>query len=60
MTLDDFDDGQRIELSPALDAWAMGDRFGEVVKVGRRKVHVLMDRSRTVRLIAPQYIGEIL
>lgn len=56
MTLDDFDEGQRVELSPATDAWMSGDRFGVVVKVGRKVVHVKMDRSRRVRKLLPQYV----
>lgn len=59
-TLNDFDDGQRVELHPATDAWMTGDRFGTVVKVGRKLVHVHMDRSRKVRRLAPKYIYEII
>lgn len=41
----------RVELSPATDAWMMGDRFGKVVKCGRKYLYVLMDRScRTLRV----------
>lgn len=58
-TLDDFDEGMRVELSPATDAWMMGDRFGVVVRVGRRLVHVKMDRSRRVRKLAPQYVDPV-
>lgn len=45
--------GMRVQTHPATDAWMMGDRFGMVVKVGRTKVHVKMDRSgRTLRFSA--------
>lgn len=58
-TLDDFDEGQRVQLSPATDAWMMGDMYGQIIKVGRRLVHVRMDRSGRVRRLAPKYIYEI-
>lgn len=45
--------GQRVELNPATDAWMMGDRFGEVVKVGRSLIHIRMDRSGKVRRVRP-------
>ena len=41
--------GQRVELHPATDAWMMGDRYGEVVKITRQYVHVKMDRSGKIR-----------
>jgi hypothetical protein len=44
-----LDLGDRVELHPATDAWISGDRFGEVVKIGRRYIHVHMDRSGRVR-----------
>lgn len=46
-----FSIGQRVELHPATDAWMMGDRYGEVVKVGRSLIHVKMDRSGKVRKV---------
>ncbi len=58
-TLGDFDEGQRVELSPSTDAWMMGDRYGAVVKVGRKVVHVQMDRSGRVRKLHPRYISQI-
>lgn len=39
---------QRVELHPATDAWMRGDRYGIVVKTGRKYVHVRMDRSGRV------------
>ena len=42
--------GYRVQLHPGTDAWARGDRYGEVVKLGRRHLHVKMDKSgRTLR-----------
>ena len=49
--------GERVELHPGCDAWARGDRFGEVVAVVERTgrvltVQVKMDRSgRVLRLL---------
>jgi hypothetical protein len=39
----------RVQSHPATDAWAAGDRYGAVVKVDTRYVHVRMDRSGRVR-----------
>lgn len=50
--LDNFRPGQRVEVHPGTNAWIFGDRFGEVVKVGRKLVHVKMDRSgRTLKFL---------
>ena len=48
-TPDYFAKGERVELHPATDAWMMGDRFGNVTHIGRKLVHVKMDRSGLVR-----------
>jgi hypothetical protein len=41
---------QRVQAHPATDTWMRGDRYGTVKKIGRRYIHVLMDRSgRTIR-----------
>lgn len=60
MELSDFQVGNRVELSPATDAWMMGDRFGEVVNVGRMLVWVEMDVSGKVRKLHPENIGSII
>ena len=52
--------GKRVELHPRLDAWMLGDRFGEVVEVGRKWVHIKMDRSGKVRKVAPDDLQELL
>ena len=44
--------GRRVELHPATDAWMRGDRYGEVVKIGRTLIHVRMDRSGKVRKVS--------
>jgi hypothetical protein len=54
-----FRAGMRVELHPATDAWMSGDRYGDVVKVGRKLVHVKMDRSGRILKVHPRYIGKI-
>ena|ERR1700677_3229418 len=57
MELKDFTPGLRVELSPATDAWMMGDRFGTVEPVkGRKYVSVRMDRSGKVRKVTPDLL----
>jgi hypothetical protein len=51
--------GKRVELHPATDAWMMGDRFGQVVKVGTKLYHVKMDRSGKVRKMLPENVNRI-
>lgn len=41
----------RVELAPWLDAWAQGDRYGEIQRLGRDWAHVRMDRSGAVRRV---------
>uniref|UniRef100_A0AAU8GNY4 Uncharacterized protein n=1 Tax=Mycobacterium phage Pharb TaxID=3136626 RepID=A0AAU8GNY4_9VIRU len=41
----EFAEGARVALRPCSDAWMRGDRFGEVVEVGRTRVYVRLDRS---------------
>lgn len=53
MTIEDFKVGDRVELHPGLDAWMRGARFGQVEKVGRKLVHVRLDRTRIVIGIRP-------
>ena len=44
--------GRRVQLHPANDAWMQGDRFGEIVKIGGRYIHIKMDKSgRTLALV---------
>ena len=51
--------GDRVELQPSLDAWMFGDRYGEVVKIGTKLIHVLCDRSGRVRKLHPSRIGRV-
>lgn len=57
--IQDFQPGLRVELHPATDAWIAGDRYGDVVKVGQKLVHVKMDRSGRTRQVHPRNIGQI-
>ena len=54
-----FSVGQRVELHPATDAWASGDRYGDIVKVGNRRLWVKMDRSGKIRKMIPANISRI-
>lgn len=51
--------GQRVAIHPATDAWMQGDRFGVVVLVGRKWVHVQCDRSGRVRKCRPHDVKEL-
>ena len=56
LLLEQFQNGDRVELHPATDAWMMGDRYGEVVCIGYMYVHVKMDRSGKIRRVVPENI----
>lgn len=44
--------GDHVELAAHTDHWAAGDRFGQVVSIGCRYVHVALERSgRTVKVV---------
>jgi hypothetical protein len=59
-TRDDFDERMRVMFAPHTDAWMRGDRYGTVVLVGRRLIHVHMDRSQRVLRVPASYIQAIL
>jgi len=54
-----FTVGQRVQAHPGTDAWIFGDRYGEVVRVGRKWVHVRMDRSGRTLRFHPQRLLEV-
>lgn len=56
LLLEQFTVGDRVELHPATDRWMRGDRFGTVAKLGRRYVHVTLDRSGDTRQFAPENV----
>ena len=49
----DFRVGQRVQIHPGTDRWMRGDRFGEVVAIGRKWVKVKFDRSGDLVQVAP-------
>lgn len=53
----DFAPGNRVELCPSTDTWARGDRFGTVRRIGRKWLHVEMDRSGRTLRVHPVAIG---
>lgn len=55
----DFLPGYRVQLHPATDAWMRGDRYGTITQVGRKNLHVQMDRSGRSLRVAPGNIFEI-
>ena len=40
--------GNRVAISPSTDLWMRGERYGEVVKIGRKFIHVKGDRTQRV------------
>lgn len=56
LLLEQFSVGDRVELHPATDRAMRGDRFGTVAKLGRRYVHVALDRSGQTRQFAPENV----
>lgn len=48
--------GDRIEAAPHTNSWMMGDRYGEIVKIGRFYLHVKMDRSGKTRKFVPENV----
>lgn len=58
-SVQDFKPGDRVQLHPATDNWMRGDKYGDVVKLGRIFVMVKMDRSgRTLRCL-PQDVKHV-
>jgi hypothetical protein len=58
-SIEDFSEGQRVEIHPATDLWMRGARYGVVVKVGLMSVHVRLDATGKTIGIRPRSIGEI-
>lgn len=54
--------GRRVQLHPATDRWMMGDRYGEIIKVGREYIYVKLDKSgKTIKFsqaspLAPSFV----
>jgi len=54
--------GSRVQAHPACDCWMMGDRYGTVVKITKKSIHVKMDVSDKTRrfkkdLLLPTKVG---
>ena len=60
MELKDLNVGDRVQMHPATDCWMRGDRFAEVMLLGRSKVRVRFDRSSQVVDVNPRNILEVL
>lgn len=58
-TVGEFRIGMRVEMHPATDLWMMGARFGDVVKVGRTRVHVKLDKIKAVKKVDPDLIRPV-
>lgn len=58
-TLSDYKVGERVQTHPATDAWISGDRYGNVTKVGRKYVHVKLDRSGRTLMFAPRNLIDV-
>jgi len=41
--------GSRVQAHPACDCWMRGDRYGTVVRITSKSIHVKMDRSGRTR-----------
>lgn len=59
MDTTDFSIGARVESHPATDAWMRGDRYGVVVRIGRKLVYVRMDRSGHTLRFSPDNLTAI-
>lgn len=50
-----FNIGDRIQMHPATDAWMKGDRYGIVVKVTKRSIHIELDSGRVIRVASNNF-----
>lgn len=51
--LDDFRSGTRVEAHPVTDLFMRGARYGTVVKVGTKMVHVKFDKLKLPVAVRP-------
>lgn len=51
--------GARVQAHPATGAWMTGDRYGVIVKTGRKYVHVKMNRSGRIRRFTPELLETV-
>lgn len=50
----------RVQIHPATDRWTRGDRYGEIERVTKTRLHVRMDRSKQLVTFHPDNILEII
>ena len=55
--MEGFKTGDRIEMAVWTDTWMRGDRFAEVVRVGRKLLQVRFDRSGRYAKVHPSRVG---
>lgn len=55
-----FKTSERVAAAAFTDSFMRGDRYGNVVKVGRIFVHVLMDRSGKVKRFLPDRLEHVI
>ncbi|QNJ58297.1 hypothetical protein SEA_ELLIE_74 [Mycobacterium phage Ellie] len=55
----EFEVGARVATHPATSAWLRGDRFGEVVALGRNQVVVRLDRSQHAVRFTPRNLAHM-
>ncbi len=48
-----FRTGDRVQIHPSTDHWMRGDRFGEIVAIGRLYITVALDRSGRTWAFSP-------
>jgi hypothetical protein len=58
MVITDFKVGDRIQLHPATDLWAFGVKYGNVLAIGRKLLHVKLDNGWK-RRVNPANVLEI-
>ena len=46
-------------MHPATDTWMRGDRYGTVMHVGKKLVHVLLDKSNRLAKVHPSQLVDM-
>ncbi|AJD82300.1 hypothetical protein PBI_KESHU_80 [Mycobacterium phage Keshu] len=57
--VDEFTVGARVATHPGTVTFLRGERYGEVVKVGRDVVHVRLDRTRRRSTFSPGMLAHM-
>lgn len=54
-----YEVGDRVEVGTHTDAWMRGERYGEIVSIGRFYLHIKMDASgRTLKFVPENVKGK--